>query len=406
MSNQENDGFNPGEGIQNSRFLQVIIYILFFLGPLTGNVVLVLFHVLSGEFGVPPNAILIAVPAFMFPFAIVQLFSGAISDLKGRVPVMILGLCIFMIGMGVALFSGNLSMYLIANILGGIGFGFVNPVLIALMTDITIGPKIPLRMGFLGAVATLGVGVGPLLAGQIVTLGWRYLYLIFILITLFGIIALLFFRKMKNTREQGASFRTFLSHLGQEIKRPVVLVLISSGLLLSLTFLASVIWTSQAFAGVIPESISGIVIGIAGICGAIAGLFSGLIIKKKGVGLSLIIGLLTLFTGILILLVIGNTARIEVLSFVLIGLIFVNIAGGILFPSIMFFSQTLSKERRGALAGLATAAQFIGIGIVPFVYEPFYLSGGISLVYLIILIVAMFLVISFFLLYKLSRKEK
>ena len=67
----------------STLLLQVTIYILFGLGPLTGNVILVLFGILSTEFGVVPTTVAIAIPAFMFPFAFIQLFSGAISDLKG-----------------------------------------------------------------------------------------------------------------------------------------------------------------------------------------------------------------------------------------------------------------------------------------------------------------------------------
>ncbi|MHA1456383.1 MAG: hypothetical protein ACTSR5_10450 [Promethearchaeota archaeon] len=83
---------------KTSKLVEVIIFILFALGPLTGNVILVLFGVLYLEFSVVPSAILIAIPSFMFPFALVQLFSGAISDVKGRFPVILMGLSIFGIG--------------------------------------------------------------------------------------------------------------------------------------------------------------------------------------------------------------------------------------------------------------------------------------------------------------------
>ncbi len=107
----------------------------------------------------------------MFPFALVQLFSGAISDVIGRFPLILFGLSIFGIGMIVASISFSLTVFVIANILAGIGFGFVNPVLIALLTDITPRPKISKKIGLLGAIANLGVGFGPLLAGLIINIG-------------------------------------------------------------------------------------------------------------------------------------------------------------------------------------------------------------------------------------------
>ncbi|MFW9781959.1 MAG: hypothetical protein ACFFFB_06715, partial [Candidatus Heimdallarchaeota archaeon] len=89
-------------------FVEIVIYLLFALGPLTGNVILVLFGVLSLEFSVATSAILISIPSFMFPFAIIQLFSGAISDIKGRFKVILIGLSIFGLGMVIAILSISL----------------------------------------------------------------------------------------------------------------------------------------------------------------------------------------------------------------------------------------------------------------------------------------------------------
>ena len=175
------------------KFLEFVIYLLFFFGPLTGNVILVLFHTLSTEFSVSPGAILVAIPAFMFPFAITQLFSGVISDIKGRFPVLILGLILFGVAMLIATLSFSLEIYVVANVLGGIGFGFINPVLIALMTDISSPQNIPKKMGFLGASANLGVGLGPLIASQMILIGWRSIYILFVVISAFGLIYFILF---------------------------------------------------------------------------------------------------------------------------------------------------------------------------------------------------------------------
>ena len=148
MSSFSNNMENTAEHGNSSKFLEFIIYVIFLFGPLTGNIINVLFGVLHLEFGGAEGAILIAIPAFMFPFAITQLFSGALSDLKGRFPVLITGLIIFGIAMLLAALSISLEMYAVANILGGIGFGLINPVLIALITDMNpfpIDPKISSR---------------------------------------------------------------------------------------------------------------------------------------------------------------------------------------------------------------------------------------------------------------------
>jgi len=190
---------NSRENINKfSKSIEFVIFLLFLLGPLTGNIINVLFGVLSTDFNVTPDHILTAIPAFMFPFAITQLFSGAVSDIKGRIPVLILGLILFLIAMISAALSFNLEMYIIANVIGGVGFGFINPVLIALMTDITPGPNIAKKMGYLGASANLGVGLGPLIASQMILFGWQSIYILFIIITSFCLVPLLFIISIKS----------------------------------------------------------------------------------------------------------------------------------------------------------------------------------------------------------------
>jgi len=390
---------------KTSKLTEAIIFILFALGPLTGNVILVLFGVLSFEFSVIPSALLISIPSFMFPFALVQLFSGAISDIKGRFPVILFGLSIFGIGMVVASFSFSLTVFVIANILAGIGFGFVNPVLIALLTDITPGPKISKKIGLLGAVANLGVGFGPLLAGLIINIGWRYLYLIFLSISVLGILIIFTLRRNQSVTKSDVGIRTFFSDLAQEIRRLPVLLLIISAFLLSHTSIATVIWTSRSFTHIIPETISGIVIALFGVMGFLGAILTGFTIKKKDVKLALTIGLISLFVANIILVLFGNNS-FEALPFTSLGLLFMGFSGGILMTLVMFYSQTLSIERRGALAGLTTAFQFIGIAFVPTTFEPFFNSGGISLVYIIILMISTMVLVVLILLYKFAKNER
>ena len=392
---------------ENSKILQFIIYLLFGLGATTGNVILVLFGVLSKEFNVNPNAILISIPAFMIPFAIIQLFSGAISDVKGRFPVIIFGLILFGSGLFIAAISSSLLLYVIANILAGTGFGFVNPVLIALMTDITSpGPKIPKKMGYLGAVAALGLGLGPLLTGQMVQYSWRYTYIILFLIVGFSLLILLIIKRPVKKPQGNSGISVLFSHIYEEIHKLTVILMISASFLTSITYLAIVIWTSRTFSGVVDESITGIILSCVGIAGAISGLVIGYLIKRLGIGFTLFLGIFSLLISLILLIMLGDITRPENLTYVAVFLIIAGIAGGILFPAIMYYSQIFSPERRGALAGLITAAYFLGIALIPMIYSPFFLIGGIINVYTAILIVAivLFFIIGF--LFTLAKRQQ
>jgi MFS family permease len=201
-------------------------------------------------------------------------------------------------------------------------------------------------------------------------------------------------------------FKTFLKHLGFEAKRPVVILLVLTAAFASLSYLGIITWTSQALTHSIPENLAGIIIGLAGIFGTISGIIVGLIIKRIGVKIAIIIGVISLFISLFILINTGDITNIEKLPLVSMGFIFSGIAGGTFIPTVMFYSQTLSLERRGALAGLATAGQFIGTALVPIIYKPFFDQEGIVLVYFMIVIVASLLTIVISLLYVVSKRKK
>ncbi|MFX0104882.1 MAG: MFS transporter [Candidatus Hodarchaeota archaeon] len=385
----------------HSKSLEFTIFLLFLLGPLTGNIINVLFGVLSLDFQVSPDNILNAIPAFMFPFAITQLFSGAISDIKGRIPVLIVGLILFAIAMLTAGLSFNLEMYIIANIIGGIGFGFINPVLIALMTDITSPANIPKKLGYLGASANLGVGIGPLIASQMILIGWQSIYVLFIIITCFCFIYFIKAKRPPQIIPDKSGIRIVFAQLSKEWRRFPVILMILSAFLIAHTYLAINIWTSKTLAQthVINETLIGIVLGLAGVGAAITGLITGNLIKKKGVRIPLLIGSLILLCSLAILLVIGDINNPEKFTFLALGWILAGFSGGILFTTLTYYSQVLSPERRGVLAGLLTAGYFTGIALVPTTLAPFFNIFNITGVYIVILLVSVIFIIIMVLLY-------
>ncbi|MFW9873440.1 MAG: MFS transporter [Candidatus Thorarchaeota archaeon] len=390
---------------KSPRLLEFVIYLLFFFGPLTGNVILVLFDTLSTEFNVSPSAIFVAIPAFMFPFGIIQLFSGVISDIKGRFPVLIIGLIIFSAAMLMATLSFSLEIYAIANILGGIGFGFINPVLIALMTDITSPPNIPKKMGFLGASANLGVGLGPLIASQMLLIGWRSIYILFGITSVFGLIYYILCTRPPQKIPKESGLRILLTQLSIELRRSVIILMVLSAFLISHTYLAINIWTSRTLTGEIDESLVGLVLGLAGIGAAITGVLTGTMIKKKGIRIPLVFGSVLLFVSLTILILIGDITKKEVFIVLALGWIIAGLAGGILFPAITYYSQILSPKRRGALAGLLTAGYFIGIALVPTSLAPISDMFGMPGIYLIILGISIIFVLTLFLLYIIAKRR-
>ncbi|MDX1798825.1 MAG: MFS transporter [Candidatus Lokiarchaeia archaeon] len=389
----------------HSIWLEFVIFLLFLLGPLTGNIINVLFEVLSTSFHVSLDHILIAIPAFMFPFAITQLFSGAISDIKGRIPVLIVGLILFGIAMLIAALSINLEMYVIANIIGGLGFGFINPVLIALMTDITPPPNLAKKLGYLSASANLGVGLGPWMASYMILIGWQSIYILFIIITCFGLIYFIIAKRPSQKISTDARISSFFKQISTEWRRLVVILLILSAFFIAHTYIAINIWTSRTLSHVFNETLIGLILLFAGVGAAITGVITGFLIKTKGAKLPLIFGSVILLCSLFILLIIGDITIPERFVYLALGWILAGLSGGILFTTITYYSQVISPKRRGVLAGSLTASYFTGIALVPITLAPFYDNFGIIGVYIAILVASILFIVITFLLYLYSNRN-
>jgi MFS family permease len=369
---------------EDYRLLNLSLYFLFAVGPLVGNAVLVLLGAISTQFEVNPTAVLIAIPAFMFPFALFQLFSGAISDVYGRVPVIAVGLVIFGAGLFATAYATTLDFLVLGNAISGVGFGFVNPVLLALLTDTAPPIDIPKRMGIAAALASLSVGLGPFIAGQMVALGWQSYYLMFLVLVIVGLIVMVSAKRPFRESEKGAGMSSFATHLTAELKRPVVLLMLVTTFLVALSYLGVFVWTSRGLTGVISDSLIGVLLLGGGISGAISGFLLGPLSRKYGFRPLIGLGFVALFFGLSVFIIIGDLTVVSSVAFVGLAIVSVGWAGGTLFPTMITYSQVISPEHRGVLAGVMTFSFFLGNALIPIIFEPLFLIG-LQTVYIVML---------------------
>ncbi len=386
------------------RILTGLSYILFAMGPLVGNAVLTLLGAISSDFMTDPTVVLIAIPAFMFPFAIIQLFSGALSDMYGRIPIIVLGLVGFSIGLLLTAISQTVAIFALGNFLSGVGFGFVNPVLLALLSDCAPPGEIPKRMGIASALGSLSVGLGPFIAGQMLILGWPSYYFMFIFVAVIGLVAVSVAARPPKNVIDDTGVSVLLHNLRLELKRPVVLVLLLSSFFVALTYLGTLIWTSRGLTGVLDERVIGLILLVSGVVGSILGFLLGAFIRKFGYRFPFIISMFLQFSGLSILISLSDLASDGSLFPLQVGIILVAGAGGLLLPLMITYSQVLSPERRGVLAGIVTFAFFLGSAMIPIIYEPFFIQG-MQLLYSSILMVALMLLVSLFVLYRFADKS-
>jgi MFS family permease len=146
-------------------------------------------------------------------------------------------------------------------------------------------------------------------------------------------------------------------------------------LLLSLSYLGVLIWASRGLAGVFNESTIGFLLLGGGISGAAAGSLIGVLIRNYGYNIPTGIAFLVLFTGLAVFILLGDITTATPVGLLLFGLVAAAWGGGLLFPMMITYSQVISPEHRGVLAGIVTFAYFLGSALIPIIYEPFFAVG-------------------------------
>ncbi len=117
------------------------------------------------------------VSGFLLGYVAVLPLIGRISDLRGRVPVLLGSLAVFAVGSLITAAAYNLETIVAGRLIQGIGGGGLIPPTLALVADMWPPKRRGLPLGIVGAVQELGSVVGPLYGAVVLAFGdWRDIF--------------------------------------------------------------------------------------------------------------------------------------------------------------------------------------------------------------------------------------
>jgi MFS family permease len=117
------------------------------------------------------------VSGFLLGYVGVLPLIGRISDLRGRVPVLLGSLVVFGIGSLVTAAAYDLETIVAGRLLQGVGGGGLIPPTLALVADLWPPKRRGLPLGVVGAVQELGSVLGPLYGAVVLAFGsWRDIF--------------------------------------------------------------------------------------------------------------------------------------------------------------------------------------------------------------------------------------
>src|SRR5438067_959136 len=114
--------------------------------------------------------------SYMIASTVLVLTAGRLSDLFGRKQAYVGGFVIFALASFGAGFSGNAGELIVWRVVQGIGGAFLFANAAALVTDAFPKEELGLAMGTNTMVAAIGLVLGPVLGGALVTVGWQWVF--------------------------------------------------------------------------------------------------------------------------------------------------------------------------------------------------------------------------------------
>jgi MFS family permease len=148
-------------------------YIGGFLGPFGGGVVAVLVPQLREAFDATTAGVAASIPAYLVPFAALQLVSGTIGERIGRRRVVRTGYIAYAALSVLAAFVPTLGAFLGVRALQGCANAFLTPLLLAGLADEVSPLQIGRAVGTFAAVQTSAVALAPLGGGALGAIDWR-----------------------------------------------------------------------------------------------------------------------------------------------------------------------------------------------------------------------------------------
>ncbi|MDM7916721.1 MAG: MFS transporter, partial [Candidatus Eisenbacteria bacterium] len=115
--------------------------------------------------------------AYMLASTVTVPIFGKIADLRGRKPVMLFGLALFLLGSMASGQARSMPALIAFRALQGLGAGAMQPIALTIVGDIFSLEERARMQGIFGSVWGFAGLVGPLLGGIIVhTLSWRWVF--------------------------------------------------------------------------------------------------------------------------------------------------------------------------------------------------------------------------------------
>ncbi len=169
---------------RRSWALAALLASLAMLGPFAVDMYLPAFPAIGAEIDASQLGLQQSLSIYMFAYAFMMLWHGALSDSLGRRPIIIGSLVVFAVGTLGCAIAGNLQSLWLSRGLQGLSAGAGLVVGRAIIRDRYQGPEAQRMMSQMTLVFGVGPAVAPIVGGALLNLlGWRSIFWVMLMWT-------------------------------------------------------------------------------------------------------------------------------------------------------------------------------------------------------------------------------
>ena len=159
----------------STRRATLPLYLGGFLGPFGGAVLAVLIPELRDAFDATTNQVALAVPAYLVPFAALQVVSGTLGERIGRRRAVRGAYLVYAASLLASAAAPTIGVFLASRAVQGAANAFTSPLLLAGLADAVPAGRRARAVGTFAGVQAGGLSMAPLWAGSVPRSagGWR-----------------------------------------------------------------------------------------------------------------------------------------------------------------------------------------------------------------------------------------
>ena len=303
------------------------------------------------------------------------LLSGKISESKGKLPILIAGLFIFLISAILYFLAKSMVTLILISCLLGIGAGMITPLSTGLIADIFSGEYRTEQLGLSSSITNLTLVLATVLTGWLATKNWHYPFLVYLLPIL--VLALVNFLRppyLKNnmnqtTAEESADnlqVATRYIKAGKSMNMHLlwglmILYFLSTYTSIMITFNLSFVMESYHMS----SDYSGILISIYFLALMIPGFLITKLIKLMK-NYMIFIGFLMIAVGLLVI------ALFKTVFLIGFGAVITGFGYGMIQPLIYDKTVLVARPKKSVVAlALVMSMNYLAIVLVPFIIDLF-----------------------------------